>query len=56
MEIIITRETPCEVCGDGIINGKMAQVPEGYVCEFCVQQMAESDLVTVRVDVDFGKD
>jgi len=44
---IINKETPCEICGMGVVVGKMAQVPEGYVCEECVYKMANSDLVEI---------
>lgn len=32
----ITTEMPCEICGQGILFGEIAQVPGGYVCEKCV--------------------
>ena len=43
----ITVETPCKICGCGIVVGNMAQVAEGYVCEECVFKMANSDLVEI---------
>ena len=43
----ITEETPCKICGCGIVVGNMAQVSKGYVCEECVLKMANSDLVEV---------
>jgi len=43
----IIQETPCELCGMTIVRGLMAQAPEGYVCEDCIENMANTPLIEV---------
>lgn len=45
----ITQETPCQICGKIITNGKMAQSLDGYVCEDCIDYMARHELVEIDI-------
>ena len=47
---IITQETPCELCEESIVSGKMVQIQKGYVCESCCMELAASELITIDAD------
>ena len=42
----------CKLCDKLIIEGKMAQAPNGYACEVCCRYMCRMDLVTIEKKPD----